>query len=165
MLPNETDIVEWHRGDYTLSTDRARIDMDRTHHFLAEQSYWAKGMPRELIARSIRGAITLGVYHVDEQVGFARVITDCTRIAYLVDVFIDPAHRGHGLGTWLAEAIRTHPDLKQVTRWLLATLDAHEVYARAGWKPVKNPDWLMEVLPPPPRWADAGELPQSENAR
>ena len=145
MLPNETRTVEWRRGDYTLSTDRDRLDMDRVHRFLAEESYWAQGMPRELIARSIEGAIALGIYGNDRQVGFARVVTDCARFAYLQDVFIDRDHRGHGLGTWLAEVVRTHPDLAEVGRWLLTTADAHQVYERAGWKPVRRPEQLMEV--------------------
>jgi GNAT superfamily N-acetyltransferase len=145
MLPNETRTVEWYRGGYTLSTDRDRVDMDRVYRFLAEESYWAQGMSRELIIRSIKGAITLGIYTKDRQVGFARVVTDCARFAYLLDVFIDRDHRGRGLGTWLAEMVQTHPDLVGVGRWLLTTADAHQVYERAGWKPVRRPEQLMEV--------------------
>jgi GNAT superfamily N-acetyltransferase len=145
-LPLETRTMEWRRDEYVLSTDRARLDLDRIHRFLAEESYWARGVTRDVVARSIDGALSLGIYREGGQVGFARVVTDCTRVAYLMDVFIDEEHRGRGLGTWLARVIRTHPDLAGVTRWLLATKDAHEVYQRAGWTAVRHPEWLMEVL-------------------
>lgn len=145
MLANETGIVEWRRGEYLLSTDRQRLDMDRVHHFLANESYWAKNIARGNIARSIEGSIAVGLYHGDLQIGFARVVTDCTRFAYLMDVFVDRQHRGQGLGVWLAAMIRQHPDLTTVARWLLTTVDAHQVYERAGWKPVQRPDYLMEV--------------------
>uniref|UniRef100_UPI0039EDF4D7 GNAT family N-acetyltransferase n=1 Tax=Bordetella sputigena TaxID=1416810 RepID=UPI0039EDF4D7 len=131
-----------------MSTDRRLLDMDRVHHFLAEQAYWARGLPRASIERSVEGSIAIGVYADGEQVGFARVVTDCVRLAYLMDVFIDDEHRGHGLGTWIAEAIRSHPDLADVSRWLLSTRDAHAVYQRAGWAPVAQPEWMMEVVRP-----------------
>ncbi|XIA67521.1 GNAT family N-acetyltransferase [Bradyrhizobium sp. TZ2] len=81
-----------------------------------------------------------------EQVGFARIVTDCARLAYLMDVFIDRNYRGRGIGAWLAAAVRVHPDLTTVSRWLLATKDAHGVYERAGWSAVRHPDWMVEVL-------------------
>lgn len=148
-LPNEAQIVEWRRDGFVLSTDRARIDVDRVQRFLAEESYWAQGISRELISRSIEGAISVGIYRETEQVGFARIVTDCARLAYLMDVFIDRNYRGQGLGAWLATAVRTHPDLVTVSRWLLATKDAHAVYERAGWSAVRHPDWMMEVLHQP----------------
>lgn len=148
MLPNETRIVQWRRGPYLMSTDRRLLDMDRVHHFLAEQAYWARGLSRASIDRSVEGSIAIGVYADGKQVGFARVVTDCVRLAYLMDVFIDKEHRGHGLGTWIAEAIRTHADLANVSRWLLSTRDAHAVYQRAGWTPVAQPEWMMEVVRP-----------------
>ncbi|CAH1658921.1 GNAT family N-acetyltransferase [Chelatococcus asaccharovorans] len=157
MLPNETGPVEWHRGPYTLSTDRDRLDLDRVHRFLAEESYWARGVPRDCVARSIEGAMSLGLYCAGEQVGFARLVTDCTRLAYLMDVFIDGAHRGQGLGSWLAQAIQTHPDLAGVTRWMLTTVDAHAVYERAGWRPLAHPERMMEVVKPMPRASEAAD--------
>lgn len=133
-----------------MTTGIASPAADRTapaivHRFLSEGSYWARGVTKEFVARSIAGSLTVGIYFDERQVGFARVVIDCTRLAYLMDVFIDEEHRGRGLGTWFAEAIRTHPDLTGVTRWLLATADAHAVYERAGFAPVANPGWLMEV--------------------
>ncbi|OZI18795.1 GNAT family N-acetyltransferase [Bordetella genomosp. 9] len=163
MLPNETRIAEWRRGPYVMSTDRGRLDMERIHHFLSEQAYWARGLSRDSISRSVEGSIAIGVYADGRQVGFARVVTDCVRLAYLMDVFIDDEHRGHGLGTWIAEAIRTHPDLTAVTRWLLSTRDAHAVYQRAGWSPVAQPDWMMEVVAPPATPAPGGTGKQTGN--
>lgn len=144
-LPAELQVCTWSKGEYTLSTDRALLDVDHVHRFLSRHSYWATDISQAEVIRAIENSVCLGVYRDGEMVGFARVVTDMTRFAYLMDVFIDPAHRGHGLGTWLSEMVRTHPDLKSVRRWLLATKDAHRVYARAGWKPVAEPEWLMEA--------------------
>lgn len=148
-LPNETLMIEWKRDSYILSTDRTRLDIDVICHFLARESYWAKDMPAENVLRAINGSMTLGIYHEGKQIGFARVVTDYARIAYLMDVFIDQTHRGRGLGTWLATVVRSHPDLATVSRWLLTTKDAHGVYARAGWQPVSQPAWLMEACGSP----------------
>jgi GNAT superfamily N-acetyltransferase len=148
MLPNETRSVEWRRAPYTMSTDRARIDLDFVHHSLSEESYWSRGIEREVVVKSINGSIPIGIYVDDEQVGFARVVTDGMVLAYLMDVFIDRRHRGKGLGVWLAQEILTHPDLARVQRWLLSTLDAHAVYERAGWRAVEKPEWMMEVVRP-----------------
>ncbi len=165
LQQNETGIVEWHKGPYTLSTDRDRIDLDRVYRFLAEDSYWARDVSKDFVARSIRGSLIVGIYHGDDQVGFARVITDYTRLAYLLDVFIDPAHRGHGLGTWLTQAVQTHPDLQSVTRWLLTTVDAHAVYERAGFTPVAHPEWLMEVVAPMPEQGTEPDASPAENRK
>lgn len=146
MLPNETRSVEWRRPPYSMSTDRARIDLDFVHRSLSEDSYWSRGIEREVVVSSINGSIPIGLYVDDEQVGFARIVTDGVMLAYLMDVFIDRRHRGKGLGTWLAQEVLTHPDLTRVQRWLLSTLDAHAVYERAGWRAVEKPDWMMEVV-------------------
>lgn len=145
LLPNESGPIEWRRGDFVLSTDRERLDVDWVHRMLSEKAYWAQGSDRAKVERSIAGAMILGVYRDDVQVGFGRVVTDFSRLAYLLDVFIDEDCRGLGLGTWIAGVIRTHPDLSTVTRWLLTTADAHEVYRRAGWQALEHPEWLMEV--------------------
>lgn len=156
LQPNESGVVEWVRDGYTMSTDRARIDLDRVYRFLAEESYWARDVTPEFVARSIAGSLVVGIYKGDEQVGFARIITDYTRLAYILDVFIDTAHRGRDLGTWLTREMRTHPDLTSVTRWLLTTVDAHAVYERAGFVPVAHPEWLMEVVAAAPQGVEAG---------
>ncbi|MET4221990.1 GNAT superfamily N-acetyltransferase [Bradyrhizobium sp. LB14.3] len=165
-LPNETRVIEWRRDDgFVLSTDRARLDIDRVQRFLGDESYWAQGISRELVLRSIEGAISVGLYDGGQQVGFARVLTDGARLAYLMDVFIDRNYRGRGLGSWLATAIRTHPDLITVSRWLLSTKDAHAVYARAGWSAVRHPDWLMEVFQDAPSTEASPTQPQLSERR
>jgi GNAT superfamily N-acetyltransferase len=134
---------DWTRGEFTISTDPARIDLDVVHGFLAG-SYWAAGIPREVVRRSIAHALCFGVYHGDRQVGFARVITDRATFAYLGDVFVLDAYRGRGLAAWLLEVIHAHPELQDLRRWVLLTRDAHELYRKAGWTPLAAPDRYME---------------------
>ena len=114
------------------------------HEFLKD-SYWAAGIPREVVERSIRGSVPFGVYDGGAQVGFARVVTDCATFGYLGDVFILESHRGRGLSKWLMECIVSHPQLQGLRRWTLATRDAHELYAKFGFKPVARPDSFMEL--------------------
>lgn len=135
---------QWRRGDFTLSTERERLNMDWIHTQLSERSYWARGQPRSKTERAIAGSLPFGLYHLAEQVGFARLITDYTRFGWLCDVMIDEAWRGQGLGSWLAGCIREHPELQTVHRWMLSTHDAHPVYQRLGWRIVKDPQKLME---------------------
>lgn len=150
---NHNKIVQWSRDGYELSTDRQRLDIDKIYHFLSVQSEWAKGLSREVIERSIAHSIALGLYYQDQQIGFARIVTDFTRLAYVMDIFIDEAYRGRGLGTWLSAAVRSHPDLLGVTKWMLTTRDAQPVYRRAGWNLVQHPENVMEITrsnPPGP---------------
>lgn len=121
--------LEAHRDGYTISTDPARLDLDLIHGYLT-QSYWAAGIPREIVERSLRQSLNFGVYEGDAQVGFARVVTDLATFAYLADVFILEAHRGRGLSKWLLETILAHPDLQDVRRWHLVTRDAQGLYAQ-----------------------------------
>jgi GNAT superfamily N-acetyltransferase len=135
-------IHEWTRGEYTISTDRSRLDMDVIHGFLV-RSYWAEGRPRERVALAIEHSLPFGLYHGEAQVGFARVVTDHVVIAFLADVFILEAHRGKGLGAWLVEVVTSLPELRSVRRWLLGTRDAHELYRKFGFhEPI--PGILME---------------------
>lgn len=135
--------VEWTRGEFTISTDPARIDLDVVHGFLSG-SYWAQGIPREVVRRSIANALCFGVYHGGRQVGFARVITDRATFAYLGDVFVLEDWRGHGLAAWLLEVIQAHPELQGLRRWVLLTRDAHALYRKAGWSELAAPDRYME---------------------
>ena len=137
----------WSKGDYEISTDPARIDIGMVHEFLTN-SYWAKGIPLETVLRSIENSISFGVYHGQQQVGFARIISDQATFAYLADVFISPAYRGRGLSRWLLECIVSHPDLQGLRRWMLATKDAHGLYAKLGFTPIKHPDSWMEIHRP-----------------
>jgi GNAT superfamily N-acetyltransferase len=135
--------VEWRRGGYSISTDPERLDIDIIHRFLRADSYWAAGVEREIVERSIENSICFGLYDDSRQVGFARVVTDRAAFAYLADVFVLPDHRGRGLGKWLVETVLSHPDLQGLRRFVLGTADAHSLYERHGFRPV-DPSRMME---------------------
>lgn len=137
--------MEWTRGAFAISTDRARLDRGAIHAFLSS-AYWARGIPREVVDRSIENSLCFGVYEARQLVGFARVISDLSTFAYLADVFVLESHRGRGLSKWLMEVIRGHPDLQGLRRWTLATRDAHGLYEQFGFRPLANPDRLMEIV-------------------
>lgn len=134
----------WSKGDYEISTDPARVDVGMVHEFLTN-SYWAKGIPLETVRRSIENSIAFGVYYGRQQVGFARIISDLATFAYLADVFILPSYRARGLSIWLMECIVSHPDLQGLRRWMLATQDAHGLYAKFGFTPIKSSEPWMEI--------------------
>jgi len=126
--------MRWPNGDYELDDDRSRLDMDCIVGWLAE-SYWARSQPETAVRRSWNAAgVTLGLYFGGEMIGCARAITDFTRFAYLSDVYVEPAHRGHGLGRWLVQTMLEHPDVPKV-RWVLHTRDAHDLYGQLGFVP------------------------------
>ncbi len=137
------------RGEYAISTDPARLDLEMIHGYIY-QSYWAAGRPREVMARALRHSLNFGLYHGEVQVGLARVITDYAIYAHLCDVFILEDHRGAGLGKWLIEVVLAHPGLQGVRRWTLATRDAHALYARYGFTPLAAPNQQMERICPVP---------------
>ena len=131
----------------TISTDRSRLDVPLIHDFLSN-SYWAKDIPLAVVQRAIENSLCFGVYHDDRQVGFARVVTDRATFAYIADVFIIEEHRGRGLSKWLVQTILSHPDLQGLRRWMLATRDAHGLYAQYGFTPLKATDRWMEIHDP-----------------
>jgi GNAT superfamily N-acetyltransferase len=126
------DIIEMHRGDSTISTDKSRLDLGVIHDFLSNESYWAKGRLMTVVETSIDNSLCFGVYHDGNQVGFARVVTDYATFAWLCDVFIINSHRGRGLGKWLIESIVNHSNLQGLKNFVLVTQDAHELYRRYG---------------------------------
>ena len=130
-----------------IDTDKARLDVDVIHGFLRE-SYWATGIPRAVVERSIVGSLCFGVYVDGVQAGFARIISDSATFAYLADVFVLDAFRGQGLSKRLMETIVTHPRLQGLRRWSLATLDAHGLYAQFGFTPLTKPECHMERVDP-----------------
>ena len=134
---------EWRRGEHVISTNPAWMDVSVVHGFLST-SYWAKGIPRETIARSIENSLCFGVYRGRQQVGFARVISDYATFAYIGDVFVLETERGKGLSKWLMEVIVSTPELQGLRRWILATRDAHGLYAQHGFTPLSAPDRWME---------------------
>ncbi len=120
-------------ADYTISTNPSLLQIEVIHQYLAQESYWAKNIPIEVLKQSIEGSLCFGVYCNDVQIGFARLITDKATFAYLADVFILPEHRGKGLSKWLIQTIHAYPQLQGLRRWLLGTKDAHGLYEKFGW--------------------------------
>jgi GNAT superfamily N-acetyltransferase len=141
---------------YEISTDKSRLDLDAIHAFLAH-AYWSQGVPREVVERAIANSICFGVFSDDAQVGFARVVTDKATFAYLADVYVLPEHRSHGLARRIMEDVTTHPDLQGMRRMLLATRDAHGLYAKFGFRPLAAPDRFMELHNPDVYRARRGE--------
>ena len=131
---------------YEISTDKSRLDVSVIHQFLSQESYWAQNIPLEIVERAIKGALCFGVYLGNEQVGYARVITDEATFAYLADVFILREHRGKGLSKRLVETISNWPALQGLRRWVLATRDAHTLYAQFGFTELNHPEWFMQRL-------------------
>ncbi|MFC8792784.1 GNAT family N-acetyltransferase [Streptomyces cinereoruber] len=134
-------------GAYEISSDPARIDAARVHHWLSTDSYWAHGRPREKQDRAIAGSLNLGAYHREtgEMSAYARVITDYATFAWLCDVYVDRPARGTGLGTALVTAVRDHLGPYGLSRIMLATADAHGVYEKVGFAPLRNPDMWMAL--------------------
>jgi GNAT superfamily N-acetyltransferase len=142
-------VFERHNDGYTLSTDRARLDPAAIHAFLRHESYWARGIALPQFERALAGSLPIGIFAPDgSMAAFGRVVTDFAVFAYLRDIFTLLPHRGRGLAVWLATAIREHPELATVTSWMLATRDAHSVYARAGFRPVPHPEYYMSLPKP-----------------
>jgi GNAT superfamily N-acetyltransferase len=137
--------MEWWRDGFCISTDPDRLDRSAIHAFLCG-SYWAVGIPRAVMDRSIESSLAFGVYEGQRQVGFARVITDCATFAYVADVFVLPSHRGRGLAKWLMAIIRGHPDLQGLRRWMLITRDAHALYRKIGFREVEDASRYMEIV-------------------
>jgi GNAT superfamily N-acetyltransferase len=142
-----------HRGDYSVSTDQALLDVDAIHAALTRM-YWCEGIPREVVERSLRNCIAFGIYHAagdpgrPVQVGLGRVITDRATFAYLADVYVLESHRGRGLSTFLMDAIGAHPDLQGLRRFCLLTRDAHGLYAKYGFKPMPDASRYLEKIVP-----------------
>jgi GNAT superfamily N-acetyltransferase len=159
---------EYRHGEFLISTDRERMQLDVVHGFLTN-SYWAKGISREVVERSIEHSLCFGIYDesprlakdarpgAPAQVGFARVVSDFATVAYLGDVFVLESHRGRGLSKWLMECITRHPGLQNLRRWILLTRDAHGLYSQFGFAPLKAPERYMELHRP-----DVYETPQEK---
>jgi GNAT superfamily N-acetyltransferase len=136
------------RDQFVISTDHSHLQVDIIHKFLSEESYWANRRTLEQTQTAIENSICFGVYDVDKQIGFARVVTDRATFAYLGDVFILAEYRGLGLGKWLMETIISHPELQGLRRWVLATRDAHDLYSKYGFDRLRFPERWMEKASP-----------------
>jgi GNAT superfamily N-acetyltransferase len=145
---------ERRQGNYLITTDSGRFDVDAIHAYLV-RSYWAKGIPKEIVARSIQGSLCFSLLSKGadtttwaEQIGFARVISDRATFAYLCDVYVLEEHRGRGLAKWLIQTVIEHPDLSGLRRLMLGTRDAHGLYERYGFTPLARPSTFMEIARP-----------------
>ena len=151
---------EWRQGEYTISTSNERLDLAIIQDFISNHSYWGRGRRITTVQRSLDHSLNFGIFKKDQQVGFARVVTDFATFAWIADVFILEDHRGLGLAKWLMTSILSHPDLQGFRRWVLATKDAHELYRQFGFRGLRRPERWMERPDPqmqeaPDYWQDA----------
>ncbi len=141
--------MEWRHGEFTVSDERARLDLGVIHGYL-RRSYWAQDIPLEVVERSLEHSVCFGLFRTgvgqSEQIGFARVITDRATMGYLADVFVLEAWRGRGLAKFLMRCVQAHPDLQGLRRWMLATADAHGLYRQFGFATPGDPRRLMEIV-------------------
>ena len=128
-----------------ISTDKTLLDVRMIYNFLS-QSYWAAGRPFSIVKKAIENSLCFGIYCNNKQIGFARVVTDYSTFAYLADVFILEEYRGKGYSKKLLKTIVEYPELQSIKRWMLATNDAHSLYAKFGFKSLKNPEKFMEIV-------------------
>jgi GNAT superfamily N-acetyltransferase len=135
-------------GHIVISDERDLLQVEKVHAYLSNESYWAKGIPFETVLRSIENSLCWGVYHKGEQIGFARMITDQATFAYLADVYILENHRGKGLSKQLLKEILSHSKLQGLLRLMLATRDAHGLYAQFGFTVPEDPQKLMQLVFP-----------------
>ena len=133
------------KDGYAITTEA--VDVDAVHAYLT-QSYWSPGIPREVVARAVKGSLCFSLFQGEAQVGFARLVTDRATFAYLADVYVLEAHRGKGLSKWLMETLLGHPELQGLRRWVLMTKDAHGLYAQYGFTPLSKPERAMEIVDP-----------------
>jgi len=140
----ELEIRETYRDDYTISTDKDRLDILSIHKFLANETDWANGIPINTLRTSIENSLNFGLYYKTKQIGFARIISDYSTIAYLGDVYILKEHRGNGLSKWLINEIMDHPNLQGLRRWILLTNTAEWLYRKFGFNELPHPEFYME---------------------
>src|ERR1700730_7610223 len=141
-------VLEYRQGEFLISTDRSRLDLNVIYGFLTN-CYWAKGIPQEVVARSIEHSLCFGIYDGGgAQAGFARVVSDYATVAYLGDVFVLESYRGRGLSKWMMECIMQHPAVQNLRRWILLTRDAHGLYSQFGFTPIEAPERYMELHRP-----------------
>ncbi|MGV3502139.1 MAG: GNAT family N-acetyltransferase [Adhaeribacter sp.] len=139
---------EYSRGAYLISTDPGKLDVLAIHHYLSEESYWAPGIPLELVEKALRHSFNFGLYQHTRQIGLARVITDYTTFAYLCDVYVLADYRGQGLSKWLVGCVLDCPALAGLRRFMLMTRDAHGLYARFGFQALQDASKAMEISRP-----------------
>ena len=132
---------------YEITSDKSRMSVEAAHAFLA-QAYWSRGVPLSTVQKAFDNSICFAALAGSEQIGFARIVTDKATFAYLSDVYVLPDHRGKGVAKRMVEAIQRHPELQGLRRFMLATRDAHDLYAKFGFVPLSAPDVFMELHDP-----------------
>ena len=141
--------MEITHNNFLISTDKSKLQINVIYDYLSNRSYWAENIPLEIVERSIANSIAFGIYHQKgntlKQVGFCRVVSDLSTFAYLADVFILEEYRGKGLSKFVVETVLKHHDLQGLRRWILATLDAHGLYAQYGFEPLDKPQNFMQI--------------------
>jgi GNAT superfamily N-acetyltransferase len=140
------------KDGFSISTDRERLDLRFIHDYLSKESYWVRGIPFGKVVAAADHSLNFGLYHGDREIGYARIVTDYARVAYLADVFVIGEFRGRGLSKWLIEQIMHHPDLQGLKRWMLHTRDAHGLYTQYGWGAPEKPETYMEIYNPAAEW-------------
>ncbi|MNK00346.1 Acetyltransferase (GNAT) family protein [compost metagenome] len=133
------------KDQFSISTDKTQLDLDAIHAFLSKEAYWSLHIPKQTVETAVKNSLCFGVFHGERQIGFARVISDFSTIAYLGDVYILEEFRGNGLSKWLMETIMTFPALQGLRRWILLTGDAHGLYRQYGWTDISDPTKWMEL--------------------
>jgi len=131
---------------FLFSDDKNRINIAAVHHFLSTQSYWARGIPLETVTRSVENSLCFGIYKDNEQIGFARWITDKATFAYLADVYVTEGFRGQGLSKKLMSLMVFHEDLQGLRRYMLATSDAQDLYRQFGFTALEQPENIMAIV-------------------
>jgi len=140
--------MEISENGFIFSDKKDLLNIEAIHHYLSVESYWAKNIPFETVKRSIENSLCFGIYKNQEQVGFARWVTDKATFAWLCDVYVDENYRGQGLSKKLMSFMIFHPDLQGLRRYQLATLDAHGLYEQFGFAPIQNPERQMGIVIP-----------------
>ncbi len=142
------EILNLSFGEYSISTDKAKLDVEAIHDFLSRHAEWSKNIPLEKVKISIEHSLNFGLFHMDKQIGFARVISDFSTIAYLGDIYVLEDYRGRGLSGKLMDAVMSHPNLQGLRRWILLTSTADWLYKKYGFEKLKQPDLYMELHNP-----------------
>ena len=141
-------VVEHHFGDFLITTDKSKLDIAAIHDFLSKHSGWSDHIPFDRVKVSIDNSLCFGLFHNNKQIGFARVISDLSTIAYLGDVYVLDNYRGQGLSKKLMDAIMGHPNLQGLRRWILLTSTAEWLYEKYGFTKIPQPEWYMELYNP-----------------
>lgn len=138
------EVIEIHFDDFTITTDKSKMDIVAIHDFLSKYSGWSNNIPFDRVKISIDNSLNFGLFHNDNQIGFARVISDFSTIAYLGDIYILEKYRGQGLSNKLMDCVMTHPHLQGLRRWILLTSTADWLYEKYGFIKVPKPELYME---------------------